>query len=87
LIQLNGVYEFGNRHGWGNAEKSIFILIKSAIVENGLLKNHSKEKENYEGFEYTSSRIVTINKGDWKYGKFRNARKDAIGKVCGLHFG
>jgi beta-glucanase (GH16 family) len=71
-------YELGNRFGWGNAEKEYYTK-ENAIVENGLLKIVAK-KENYKGFEYTSSRIVTTNKGDWKYGKFEMRAKMPIGK-------
>ncbi|MFN8438759.1 MAG: family 16 glycosylhydrolase [Cytophagales bacterium] len=43
--------------------------LKNTRVENGnlIIEAH---KENLAGCNYTSGRIVSKNKGDWKYGKF-----------------
>jgi beta-glucanase (GH16 family) len=71
-------YQIGNMYGWGNAEKEYYTK-ENAVVENGFLKIIAK-KENYKEFEYTSSRILTRNKGDWKYGKFEMRAKMPIGK-------
>jgi beta-glucanase (GH16 family) len=71
-------YQIGNRHGWGNHEKEYYTS-ENAIVKDGYLTIIAK-KENRDGFDYTSSRIHTINKGDWKYGKFEMRAKLPIGK-------
>ena len=71
-------YQIGNRHGWGNHEKEYYTS-ENAIVKDGYLTIIAK-KENRDGFDYTSSRIRTINKGDWKYGKFEMRAKLPIGK-------
>lgn len=54
--------------GWGNQEKQYYTDGRNAKVENGLLIIEAR-KEVYQGMDYTSSRIVSKNKGDWLYGK------------------
>lgn len=56
--------------GWGNNELQYYTEGDSdnAIVENGKLII-TAIKEDYLGNEYTSARLVTRNKADWKYGK------------------
>ncbi len=70
--------QIGNHHGWGNNEKECY-RVENAIVRDGYLTIVAKE-ENYKGFNYTSARIRTINKGDWKYGKFEMRAKLPVGK-------
>ncbi len=56
--------------GWGNNEAQYYTekLLKNARVENGkLLIEARREKINNK--DYSSARVVTKNKGDWKYGK------------------
>jgi beta-glucanase (GH16 family) len=53
--------------GWGNNEKQYYRK-ENIAVSDGKLKIKSI-KENFGGYEYTSARIRTINKGDFKYGK------------------
>lgn len=64
------VYEIGNgSNGWGNGEKQYYTdRLANAKVENGYLTITAK-KESYEGFEYTSSRVITKGKFDFKYGR------------------
>ena len=72
-------YQIGNGSGgWGNNEKE-YYRAENAVVDSGYLTIIAK-KENYNGFSYTSSRIRTINKGDWKYGKFEMRAKMPVGK-------
>lgn len=67
-------YDLGNGCpdvcGWGNHELEYYTARRSenARVENGHLVIEAR-KENYEGFKYTSARMVTKGKGDWKYGR------------------
>lgn len=58
-------------HGWGNNELQYYTLnrTQNARVENGLLIIEAL-KENYNGREYTSARLITTGKGDWLYGRF-----------------
>ncbi|MBS1490771.1 MAG: glycoside hydrolase family 16 protein [Bacteroidetes bacterium] len=61
-------YDLGGS-GWGNNEAQYYThRIKNAHVENGILTIEAI-KENYEGKEFTSARMITKNKGDWKYGR------------------
>jgi beta-glucanase (GH16 family) len=71
-------YQFGNQHGWGNNEKE-YYRTENAVVKDGFL-NIIAKKENYNDCEYTSSRILTRGKGDWKYGKFEMRAKMPKGK-------
>lgn len=72
-------HQIGNGSGgWGNNEKQ-YYRAENTVVSNGYLTITAK-KENYNNFNYTSSRIRTINKGDWKYGKFEMRAKMPGGK-------
>lgn len=56
--------------GWGNNELQYYTNARAenARVENGKLIIEAR-KEQYEGSEYTSARLVTRYKGDWLYGR------------------
>ncbi|MBS1487023.1 MAG: glycoside hydrolase family 16 protein [Bacteroidetes bacterium] len=61
-------YDLGGS-GWGNNEAQFYTNhIRNAHVENGMLTIEAIN-EKLEGKEYTSARLVTKNKGDWKYGR------------------
>ncbi|HSI69022.1 MAG TPA: glycoside hydrolase family 16 protein [Gillisia sp.] len=61
----------GNSWGWGNNEAQFHTSKDSnnSYVSNGSLKINALIKEK-EGKKYTSARLITKGKGDWKYGKF-----------------
>lgn len=63
-------YDIGGS-GWGNNEKQFYTekRLKNASVKNGVL-SITAVKESFEGMNYTSARLVSKNKGDWKYGRF-----------------
>ena len=56
--------------GWGNNELQYYRkgILKNSRVENGTLIIEAF-KEDYEGLEYTSSKLITKGYGDWKYGR------------------
>jgi beta-glucanase (GH16 family) len=56
--------------GWGNNELEYYTghRLENARVEDGHLILESR-KEDWEGKKYTSARLVTKEKGDWKYGR------------------
>lgn len=60
----------GNSYGWGNNELQWYTTAepKNASVSNGTLKITAL-KEPTSGKAYSSARLTTKNKGDWKYGK------------------
>jgi beta-glucanase (GH16 family) len=70
-----GKWEFEvNGRGGGNNELQYYTDRKeNAFIENGALIIQAR-KEAYEGpdgkRDYTSARIRTRNRGDWKYGRF-----------------
>ena len=71
--------QIGNgSNGWGNNERE-YYRAENAVVDSGYLTIIAK-KETYGGFDYTSARIRTINKGDWKYGKFEFRAKLPYGQ-------
>ena len=61
-------FEVGG-NGWGNNELEYYTNGNNAVVDNGVLKIIAK-KESFGGRNYTSSRMITKNKGDWTYGRF-----------------
>jgi beta-glucanase (GH16 family) len=64
--------------GWGNNEKE-YYRAENAVVKDGYLTITAK-KESYNNFNYTSARIRTKDKGDWKYGKLEIRAKMPVGK-------
>ncbi len=62
-------YDVGTGNGgWGNGEQQFYTnRLENASVSNGHLTITAK-KENYNGSNYTSARVTTKAKGDWKYG-------------------
>lgn len=73
-------YDTGN-DGWGNNELEYYTKnrLENARVEDGKLIIEAR-KENYDGSNYTSARLVTKNKGDWKYGRIEVKAKIPKGK-------
>lgn len=59
-----------NTCGWGNNEKQYYTKseLKNARVENGILVIEA-HKESISSKSYSSARLVTKDKGDWKYGR------------------
>lgn len=55
--------------GWGNNESQYYTdALENAKVEGGVLKITAKA-QNFSGSNYTSARLVTENKFEFKYGK------------------
>lgn len=65
-------------NGGGNNELQ-YYTDKNAEVSNGTLKIHGKE-ETISGRNYTSSRIVTKGKGDFRYGRIVTSAKVPTGR-------
>lgn len=67
--------------GWGNNELQYYTFKdkKNARVENGKLIVETR-KETKADAAYTSARLVTKNKGDWKYGRIEIKAKIPQGK-------
>lgn len=73
----NWSYQTGG-NGWGNNELQ-YYRPENATVENGVLKITARE-ESYRGKSYTSTRMRTINKADFTYGRFEARIKMTIGQ-------
>lgn len=73
-------YELGiGDWGWGNNEKQYYTnRLDNSKVENGNLIITAK-KEQFSGSDYTSARLVSRNKGDFKYGYIEMRAKLAGG--------
>lgn len=59
--------------GWGNNELQ-YYQAENATVANGFLTITAKE-ESVGGRDYTSSRIRSLGKGDWTFGRFEMRAK------------
>lgn len=56
--------------GWGNRELQYYTEFpENSYIEDGALVIEARE-ERYIGRDYTSARMRTLGKGDWKYGRF-----------------
>lgn len=68
--ETNWNYDIGKGgNGWGNNEAQYYTdRPDNVVVEDGLLKITAK-KENYEGSDYTSSRLKTQGKFYFTYGR------------------
>ena len=73
-------YDTGG-HGWGNKELQYYTQGRkeNARVENGSLIIEAR-RDNWNGHEYTSARLVSKGKGDWTYGRFEARAKLPTGK-------
>ncbi len=72
-IDLNKwTFETGNGNwGWGNGEHQYYTSREeNAFLDDGKLVIQALY-ENYNGFNYTSARMKTVNQGDWLYGKIK----------------
>jgi len=77
----NWNYNIGTgSNGWGNGEKQYYTdRSDNVIVEDGLLKINAK-KENYEGSQYTSARLLSQDKFDFMYGRVEVKAKLPFGE-------
>src|SRR5690606_37495812 len=72
-------YDIGG-HGWGNNELQYYTDdIKNASVGDGVLKV-TVRKEAKENRDYTSTRLVSRQKGDWLYGRIEISARLPTGK-------
>ncbi len=78
-------YDTGG-HGWGNQELQYYTAARkeNARVENGMLVIEAR-KENWQGVNYTSARLVTKGKAapiaiGWQYGKIEVRAKIPSGR-------
>ncbi|GAB4179269.1 MAG: hypothetical protein Kow00108_15230 [Calditrichia bacterium] len=74
-------YDIGTGEwGWGNNELQYYTSRpENSYIENGNLVIEAR-RENYGGSNYTSARMVTRNKGDWKYGRIEVRAKLPYGQ-------
>lgn len=54
-------------HGWGNNEKQYYRKENVSLQDGHLII--TAKKESYSGSEYTSSRIITMGKKEFRYGR------------------
>jgi beta-glucanase (GH16 family) len=67
-------------NGWGNNELQYYTNTENnAMVENGILTITAR-KESFQGSDYTSARITTQNKFDFKYGRIEARMKLPYGQ-------
>ena len=81
--------EIGNgNNGWGNGESQFYTADPENVrVEDGVLKITAK-RENLAGYNFTSSRIISKDKYEFKYGRELILRLNyQLGSVLGQHCG
>lgn len=63
-------YDVGGA-GWGNNEKQYYTQnrTQNARVEGGKLIIEARKEQGFGSNSYTSARLITKGKGDWKYGR------------------
>lgn len=71
-----------NLCGWGNNEKQWYTdRPENAKVENGnLIITAQKEAQPFNDYDYTSARMRTLAKGDWKFGRIDVRAKMPLGQ-------
>lgn len=67
LNTADWTYELGNNGGWGNNELQSYRP-ENTFFSDGKLIIEARQ-ENHGGFQYTSSRIITRGKKEFKYGR------------------
>ncbi len=60
----------GNEYGWGNNEKQWYTIADSdnAFISDGILIITARKEQTFSK-DYSSARLTTKGKGDWKYCK------------------
>jgi len=72
-------YNTGTGDGWGNNELEYYTNRSENVkIENGILKI-TAIKENYQGSQYTSTRMLTKGKFSFKYGRAEVRAKLPVG--------
>jgi len=72
-------YDLGG-HGWGNKELQLYTdTISNARVADGKLIITARQ-ENKGGSAYTSAKLISKNKGDFRYGRFEVSAKLPTGR-------
>ena len=71
----------GNSWKWGNNEAQYYTRarLKNSEVKDGNLYI-TAVKEDYKDSKFTSARLITKDKGDWKYGRFEIRAKLPSGR-------
>ncbi len=68
LNTSNWSFETGKgQNGWGNNELQYYKKENTSLQDGNLII--TAKKEAFEGSEYTSSRIITLNKQQFRYGR------------------
>ncbi len=71
----------GNAYGWGNRELQFYTAERdSNVFVDGKFLHIIAHNEFFKGFNYTSARLSTKEKGDWLYGKVEVKAKVPGGK-------
>lgn len=73
-------YDVGG-HGWGNQELQFYTEARreNARAEGGRLIIEAR-REDWEGSRFTSARLVSKGKGDWRYGRIEVRAKLPSGR-------
>jgi len=73
-------YDLGNgSDGWGNNELEYYTKRSDNVTVSGGFLKITAKKEDYQGFRYTSTRMLTQGKFDFTYGRVEVRAKLPIG--------
>ena len=78
-FQLGDGTEVGLPGGWGNNELQYYTE-DNATVADGFLTITAKEESVAPGFDYSSTRMRSLGKGDWTFGRMEMRAKLPIGQ-------
>jgi beta-glucanase (GH16 family) len=77
-FQLGDGTEVGLPAGWGNGELQ-WYTDQNATVADGFLTITARRETGAPGFPYTSTRLRSLNKGEWTYGRMEMRAKMPVG--------
>lgn len=72
-------YDLGNGGGWGNNEQQFYTNSANNVVVQGGNLVLTAKKETISGFNYSSARLKSENKFEFKYGKIEFKAKLPVG--------
>jgi len=78
-FQIGDGTEVGLPSGWGNGELQ-YYTDQNATVANGLLTITARKESVQPGLPYTSTRLRSLYKGEWTYGRMEIRARMPIGK-------
>ncbi len=64
--------------GWGNNELQYYRAENASVADGNLII--AAREESFGGYDYTSARLRSLGRGDWRYGRFEVRAKLPVGQ-------